>query len=167
MSDISNNVYIYKGKVIEVVDGDTVKVDIDLGFNASIKVTSRVLNLDTPEFTKSSCLEEQYRGRLAISEAKDILLGKHIILISKKRKSTDSFGRYLFQIFYKQNGIWKEYSVTMIENGHEKSKFYGDIKSRYFSEKRYFNNLRYSYEKSILENKAKIFKELYSYEYIK
>jgi micrococcal nuclease len=41
--------YIYNCKVLNVVDGDTIDVEIDLGFNIKIKARVRLLGLDTPE----------------------------------------------------------------------------------------------------------------------
>tara|TARA_Y100000296_G_scaffold34959_1_gene40521 strand:+ start:3303 stop:3608 length:306 start_codon:yes stop_codon:yes gene_type:complete len=41
--------YNYRATVVKVVDGDTVDLLIDLGFNISIKVRGRLANVDTPE----------------------------------------------------------------------------------------------------------------------
>ena len=41
--------YEYFAKVVKVVDGDTVDLLIDLGFNISIKVRGRLAYVDTPE----------------------------------------------------------------------------------------------------------------------
>ena len=41
--------YNYRATVLKVVDGDTVDLLIDLGFNISIKVMGRLAYVDTPE----------------------------------------------------------------------------------------------------------------------
>ena len=41
--------YNYKAKVVKVVDGDTVDLLIDLGFNISTKIRGRLADVDTPE----------------------------------------------------------------------------------------------------------------------
>ena len=42
--------YEYNAKVTKVIDGDTVEVDIDLGFNTILANQSvRLLGIDTPE----------------------------------------------------------------------------------------------------------------------
>ena len=42
--------WTYRAKVIKVVDGDTVDVDIDLGFGISQKNERvRIMGIDTPE----------------------------------------------------------------------------------------------------------------------
>lgn len=41
--------YIYDCKVLNVVDGDTIDVELDLGFNIKAKERVRLLGVDTPE----------------------------------------------------------------------------------------------------------------------
>ena len=42
--------YEYKAKLVKVVDGDTVDVDIDLGFGVWLKNERvRIMGIDTPE----------------------------------------------------------------------------------------------------------------------
>lgn len=54
--------YQYKCIIIEVIDGDTVKVDIDAGFNICIKnLNIRLLGIDTPE-SKTTDLTEKVFG---------------------------------------------------------------------------------------------------------
>lgn len=42
-------VYVYRGDIIRVVDGDTLDVRIDLGFRAALRVSIRVRDLRCPE----------------------------------------------------------------------------------------------------------------------
>tara|TARA_R110000824_G_scaffold150288_2_gene320871 strand:+ start:337 stop:657 length:321 start_codon:yes stop_codon:yes gene_type:complete len=39
----------YRGKIVRVVDGDTVDLDVDLGFYMHAKVRCRLVGVDTPE----------------------------------------------------------------------------------------------------------------------
>jgi micrococcal nuclease len=41
--------YIYNCKVLNVVDGDTIDIELDLGFHIKVKERVRLLNVDTPE----------------------------------------------------------------------------------------------------------------------
>lgn len=41
--------YIYECKVLNIVDGDTIDIEIDLGFNIKVKERVRLLGVDTPE----------------------------------------------------------------------------------------------------------------------
>ena len=39
----------FRGKIVRVVDGDTVDLDVDLGFHVHTKVRCRLVGVDTPE----------------------------------------------------------------------------------------------------------------------
>ena len=53
--------YEYKCKVVRVVDGDTVDVDIDLGFGVWMrKQRIRMYGIDTPESRTSDKVEKKY-----------------------------------------------------------------------------------------------------------
>ena len=57
--------YEYNARILRVVDGDTVDVDIDLGFGmAYVKQRVRMLGIDTPE-SRTRDLEEKRFGLAA------------------------------------------------------------------------------------------------------
>jgi len=41
--------YRYRATLVKVLDGDTVRLDVDLGFHATIRVDIRIRGIDTPE----------------------------------------------------------------------------------------------------------------------
>ena len=49
MYELVNNMYEYKAKVDRVVDGDTIDFIVDLGFNVSTKIRTRLIGVNTPE----------------------------------------------------------------------------------------------------------------------
>ena len=85
----------YKCTILRVVDGDTVDVDIDLGFGVWLrKERVRLHGIDTPE-SRTRDLEEKKYGLAAKQFVKDILLvGSKQRLITEKDK-TGKFGRIL------------------------------------------------------------------------
>ena len=88
----------YKVKIIKVVDGDTVDVDIDLGFGIWLhKERVRVMGIDTPESRTSDKVEKVFG--LAAKERLISLLGAEAILqtqVSKKGEDMKGkFGRIL------------------------------------------------------------------------
>lgn len=90
--------YTYNAIITNIVDGDTYDVDIDLGFYIHIHERIRVLDLDTPERKGV----EKELGLICTNYAKEHFLGKKIMLCSKeeiKEPETDSFGRWLCQIY--------------------------------------------------------------------
>lgn len=65
--------YQYKCTILEVIDGDTVKVDIDAGFNICIKnLNIRFLGIDTPE-SKTTDLTEKVFGLASKSVVQKLL----------------------------------------------------------------------------------------------
>ena len=41
--------YEYRARVVKIIDGDTIDLDVDLGFNITIRVRGRLMDVDTPE----------------------------------------------------------------------------------------------------------------------
>ena len=64
--------YEYKAIVDRVVDGDTIKCTIDLGFSTWKKVTVRMEGINTPE-SRTRDLEEKERGLAAKARLQEIL----------------------------------------------------------------------------------------------
>lgn len=88
--------YTYKAKVLKVIDGDTIDVQIDLGFNIFIKERIRLFGINTPE-TRTKNLEEKKKGLEAKKFVQDEIGNKEITVeIFKQGK----FGRYLANIYY-------------------------------------------------------------------
>ena len=90
--------YEYRVNVVKVVDGDTVDVDIDLGFGVWLKDERvRIMGIDTPESRTSDKVEKKF-GLAAKARLKS-LLGKQAILKTQVDKSGEDmkgkFGRIL------------------------------------------------------------------------
>ena len=72
--------YEYRCKVIKVVDGDTVDVDIDLGFGVVLTDERvRVMGIDTPESRTSDKVEDIF-GEAAKARVKELLKGNNAVL---------------------------------------------------------------------------------------
>lgn len=87
--------YYYTGRVYNVVDGDTIDVEIDLGFKVSIRQRLRLNGLNTPE-----------KGNPGFKEAKDWLTNKilnQIIMI--KTSKISKFGYYLAEVWLGSTSI--------------------------------------------------------------
>ena len=91
--------YEYKCKVRKVVDGDTVDIDIDLGFGIWLNDERvRIMGIDTPESRTSDPVEKIFG--LAAKERVKHLLGENPTLISKVKgdgneEMRGKFGRIL------------------------------------------------------------------------
>lgn len=92
--------YEYKVEVIKVVDGDTIDVNIDLGFGMSYnKQRVRLMGIDTPE-SRTKDLEEKVYGKAAKNYLKQLLASGNVSLISHDK---GKFGRILGELFVKDN----------------------------------------------------------------
>ncbi len=88
--------YRYNVEVTRVVDGDTVDVDIDLGFGMIYKKQRvRMMGIDTPE-SRTRNLEEKYYGKLSKAHFQKILSEGNIQLLSHDK---GKFGRILGELF--------------------------------------------------------------------
>ena len=88
--------YRYNVEVTRVVDGDTVDVDIDLGFGMVYKKQRvRMMGIDTPE-SRTRNLEEKYYGKLSKAHLQKILSEGNIQLLSHDK---GKFGRILGELF--------------------------------------------------------------------
>jgi micrococcal nuclease len=89
--------YQYKCKINKVLDGDTVDIDLDLGFNIVLaNQRVRMAGIDTPE-SRTSNKEEKPRGLLSKKKlAEKLPVGSWQIIETQKSDSNDDkFGRIL------------------------------------------------------------------------
>lgn len=95
--------YEYRANVVKVYDGDTITVDIDLGFNMTMSgVKVRLLGINTPEI-RGGTETSRCNARSVRNFVRERILGVYITLITVKDK-TGKFGRYL-GIVKMDNGI--------------------------------------------------------------
>ena len=89
--------YQYKCKIIKVLDGDTVDIDLDLGFKIILaNQRVRMAGVDTPE-SRTTIAEEKVRGLLSKKKlAEKLPIGSWQIIETQKSDSNDDkFGRIL------------------------------------------------------------------------
>lgn len=122
--------YDYRCNVVKVVDGDTVDVDIDLGFGIWLRGERvRIMGIDTPESRTSDKLEKVF-GLAAKARLKS-LLGKTAVLKTQVSKSGEDmkgkFGRILgdFDVYDANSDSWRPATEILVEEGHAVSYFGG------------------------------------------
>ena len=87
--------YEYSCTVDRVVDGDTIDVVLDLGFDVSYKSRVRLFAIDTPE-SRTRDKDEKVRGKLAAKFLQDAIdSGDQIVIQTKLKDSRGKFGRVL------------------------------------------------------------------------
>jgi len=124
--------YEYRCKVIRVVDGDTVDVDIDLGFGVWLKDERvRIMGIDTPESRTRDKVEKLF-GTAAKERLKQLIGGKSGPIL-KTQVSKDGedmkgkFGRILgdFECYDHKHDAWRMVTDVLVEEGHAVAYFGG------------------------------------------
>ena len=106
--------YTYNVTVTRIVDGDTVDVDVDLGFGMVYKKQRvRMLGIDTPE-SRTRNLEEKYYGKQSKYFLESLLKDADVRLVSHDK---GKFGRILGELFIYGN-MDKSVNQIMIDNYH-------------------------------------------------
>jgi len=115
--------YEYRATVIKVVDGDTVDVDIDLGFGIVLSDERvRIAGIDTPE-SRTRDKEEKKFGLAAKARVKQ-LLGKTCVLKTQINKNGEDmkgkFGRILgdFSVYDSATDRWSMLTEILVSEGH-------------------------------------------------
>lgn len=109
--------YIYKGYVTKIVDGDTFDITIDLGFTITTKQRLRLLGseIGINAYEKNSKNPEEKQLALAAMEfTKTKVLNKYVFIRTQK---SDSFGRYLAEVFYIEEDQYFNLGNELLRNG--------------------------------------------------
>jgi micrococcal nuclease len=105
-------VYEYNAKVLRVVDGDTIDLEIDLGMHVFVRERIRLADIDAPEVRRPT----KEAGRRATEFLYDLCYNTHREVTIKTRKDTKGkYGRYLATVF-DQSGL--NLNQEMIDTGH-------------------------------------------------
>ena len=117
--------WTYRAKVIRVIDGDTVDVDIDLGFGIWQKNERvRIMGIDTPESRTRNKIEKKFG--LAAKAKLQSLLGKDTVLKTTiNKKGVDmkgKFGRVLGDFLINDKSV----ATITCETGHAVAYFGGN-----------------------------------------
>lgn len=116
--------YVYKAKVISVYDGDTCRVDIDLGFNFWARNQPiRWSEIDAPELKGS----ERTLGLIARDVVRDKILEQEVVI---KTYKAGKYGRWLgtFWTMESWNNGCRDFKDSinqwLLDNGYAKQ--YGE-----------------------------------------
>ena len=98
----TNPTYLYRAKVLDVVDGDTLILDIDLGFAVHKEQRIRLACLDCPEI-------KTQKGKEAYHFLRNKLTTINSLMIQTQK--VDLYGRFLGHIFYDPTGLMNDDEV--------------------------------------------------------
>ncbi len=110
--------YEYRVEIKKVVDGDTVDVDIDLGFGIWMRNERiRLMGIDTPE-SRTRDLEEKKYGLAAKKFLQNMLDDEGGITLKTDKDAEGKFGRILGTFYRTTNYADKSINDYMIEKHH-------------------------------------------------
>ena len=84
----------YNTTIDRVIDGDTVKLNVDLGFNVSVIIDFRLLGINAPEVKGAT----RATGMASTQHLMMLLAQGALTVMSSKPLKTDKYGRWLVDI---------------------------------------------------------------------
>ena len=133
--------FTYAAKLIEVIDGDTVDLLIDLGFGVHVRERCRLYGIDAPEMPSEAGKAAKIYLETLIGAATGELFVATRKMARRPKEKTDKYGRYLAVLYDGGNynvdmlihGDQAEYSIAMMrasinwamrEAGHAKERYW-------------------------------------------
>jgi len=116
-------------KVTNVVDGDTIDVEIDLGFDISFSSRVRLAGIDTPE-SRTTNKAEKVLGLEAKEYVKSkVKEAKSVVIKTEKMDSSEKYGRILGWLYLDGEAV--SVNEQMIADGYAWG-YLGDTKVKDF-----------------------------------
>lgn len=94
--------YFYKAKIDRIIDGDTIDMIIDLGFNIHHKIRVRLAAIDTPEI-RTLNLKEKQAGIAAKNYVSAWLENYPHVYVHTTLYNSDKYGRTLGVVYADEN----------------------------------------------------------------
>jgi micrococcal nuclease len=120
----------YVKKVTKVVDGDTIDVEIDLGFDISFSSRVRLAGIDTPESRTTDKMEKALGLEAKAYLKHEIDYAKSVVIKTEKMDSSEKYGRILGWVFL--DGSTVSLNEKMISDGYAWG-YLGDTKVKDFN----------------------------------
>jgi len=109
--------YTYNATVIRVVDGDSVWLDVDVGFHMSYKYNFRLGGINTPELRSSDSVEKAaaYAAKARLEEL--LPEGSQVLI---KTDKPGKYGRWIAQVYTQAAVALNQVSVNeiLLSEGH-------------------------------------------------
>lgn len=107
--------YNYPCQVLKVIDGDTLKLVIDLGFSITLTTTVRLQGINCPEMNT-------VEGKAAKAFAMEWVANRVSFTVKTFKDKQEKYGRYLAEL-YDQDGICC-LNADLVMNDHAVRKQY-------------------------------------------
>lgn len=112
--------YEYNAIVTDVYDGDTITVNIDLGFHSWLKkVKIRLYGINAPEVRG----DEKEQGKITRDKLREMILDKSVIIKTYKDKK-GKYGRWLAEVCIEYNDEIININQKLVADGYASEAFY-------------------------------------------
>lgn len=103
--------YQYNATIVKVVDGDTVDIEIDLGFSVVMKQRVRLAGINAPEKNTEAGMQ----SKLWLTDR--LWVGQKVVVKSERPGAGDKYGRYLAWIVDGKDGD-RTVNEALVASGH-------------------------------------------------
>ena len=117
---MATDLYVRRAKIVRLVDGDTVDVDIDLGMAITTRQRLRLFGINTPEVRGP----EKASGHAATQHLADLLVefrheGEWDLVVQTYKDKKGKYGRYLADLIgVEEDGNPVNLNERMVTDGH-------------------------------------------------
>ena len=105
--------YTYRAKVVKVIDGDTIDVELDVGFNTHIYKRLRFLGIDTWEVRG----EEKPKGLIAKARLEELVQDQELY-VQTVMDGEGKYGRVLAWLWIDTDNGMVNVNNLLLEEGH-------------------------------------------------
>ena len=110
-----DDLYTYEARVLNVIDGDTIKAVVDLGFGFRTVQTLRLRGVDCPEIaTKDGVEAKEFLESVIAGPTGTVLSGRTVPNVLIRTTKSDKYDRYLADIFINDTYV----NQKLVDEGH-------------------------------------------------
>jgi endonuclease YncB( thermonuclease family) len=102
----------YNCFLLQVIDGDTLKLEIDLGFHLRMRGTFRLARLNAPELLSTGGMSAKFYVQQHLQKA---------IAMKVWTSRSEKYGRWLCELWFQSQsepGVWKSLNKLLLDSGY-------------------------------------------------
>ena len=117
MDDFTSKLYFYQARCFNVVDGDTIDLEIDLGMKLFIRERIRLYGINSSEIFGVKVGSPEYEAGIKCkSRVSGLILNKSLWINTVKDKQ-EKYGRYLANVFFLDNTQYVNLNDLLVIEG--------------------------------------------------
>lgn len=120
--------YEYTATKVRVVDGDTIDLDVDLGFQVHLKVRVRLKGVNTPEIYGIDKESEEYAEGIRAKRFVELWFETHAeeLILRTEKDRRGKYGRWIGTVWPTTDGEWEDEESGRSLNDRLRDEGWGD-----------------------------------------